>query len=64
LHEKVLSVHVSEGIYTNISFLVQKFVDDEPFNLFGIQENNNRPLSPEMRAFIEEMTVDVVNAMK
>lgn len=53
MHEKVLTVHVSEVIYINIAFLVQKFVDDESFNLFGIQENNYRLLSPEMKAFIE-----------
>ncbi len=65
MQEKVLTVNISEAIYTNIAYFVQKYINDaESIVISGLLDNNFRLLSPEMRAFIDEMTLDVVNAMK
>jgi hypothetical protein len=53
LQEKVLTVNVSEVIYTNIAYLVQKLIDVEDaddLSYSGLLKNNFGLLSPEKKA--------------
>ena len=45
--------------------MFKKYINDaESVVISGLLDNNFRLLSPEMKAFIDEMTVDIVCAMK
>ncbi len=67
MQDRTLIVNISEIVYTNFAYLVQKLVDEEgsvDFSESGLLRNNYRFLSAELKGFVDEMTVDLVSALE